>query len=597
MAHSLASDGIPEGHVPEVRACMRASTTIGGVDEATSSRWNGAWAQQKNDLAAQGRGREDSRSNCDDGNELEAVVGRPWVRVLITTSALMVGVACDHRGAHRQALSAPPKAQDDETRAAEAESGTPAGPTDPVPGLIIDCNQHKAASCIALAQRAKKNPTKYKILKFGCLFGADDEPCRLAADLFLRAKLELWGDDTDNVFLRACKSGLLAACSPVAERLNELHDARAIEAWGVACEAVTRGAGIGPAAAPSSASSGAPHTPASPAVASLDAWLGDWRFSEVCGRTAGGTGIVVEYLLAVGKDGPGQYSPRFSESGYQASSVASATLRGDGNRLEVVLDRTLEGLDVPPGVMFTLEHDNGLVVTDWGSLVTNCSKGPKTVRFTRNVDACLQVALRDSGQAGFRAAAAACEGGDPRGCGLLADKLDAGTGGVKDGPRAHKLREQACDSRWGPACTKLGLEQKGCEAGDTSACDALCRRGNVAACDGASEDVKQERATAVARAQAEQRLPGLFAKCTANRAIIEHWRMAGLAAERAGDEAGAQRATDEIDKVGPAWSETLSKIREAITLLTGDQGPRFTQLVSRFHAECDCKPTYSGRCR
>jgi TPR repeat protein len=212
------------------------------------------------------------------------------------------------------------------------------------------------------------------------------------------------------------------------------------------------------------------------------------------------------------------------------------------------------------------------------------------------VDGCVQAALRDEGPAGIAAAQAACDAGSAAGCGLLGDKYADGTGVGKDPARARELRGKACDADWGPSCTKLGLYDKGCAAGDTDSCDVLCKAGKSAACDGASASVKEERESNAARAKAEQELPGLFQKCAANRAVVERWRIAGVAAERASDQAGVQRATDEIDKVGPAWSDTLGKIRSAMTVLTDNQGPRFVQLLRRFDAECNCRPTASGRC-
>lgn len=128
------------------------------------------------------------------------------------------------------------------------------------------------------------------------------------------------------------------------------------------------------------------------------------------------------------------------------------------------------------------------------------------------------------------------------------------------------------------------LAKKGCDAGNKHACAA-------------QQEFDEKIATRDAARKAEPALPGLFARCSANRAVIERWRIAGVQAARSGDQAAAQRATQKIHEVEPQWNATLSELREAIRLVTGDEGQRFTQLVLQVKAQCSCEPTRSGACR
>jgi hypothetical protein len=96
--------------------------------------------------------------------------------------------------------------------------------------------------------------------------------------------------------------------------------------------------------------------------------------------------------------------------------------------------------------------------------------------------------------------------------------------------------------------------------------------------------------------RAEHDLPGLFARCAASRAIIQRWRIADAGAQGVGNYVLGQQAHAEMDRETPAWSATRGKILDAIHVLTNDQGPRHASLLRRVAAECDCKPTPSGRC-
>jgi TPR repeat protein len=258
---------------------------------------------------------------------------------------------------------------------------------------------------------------------------------------------------------------------------------------------------------------------------------------------------------------------------------------------------------------------------------------------------------RDSTKA-FALFSKACEVGHSFSCGKIADMLAKGEGVRRDRARARALRIKLCDSNDTEACAKLCEEGdmracrtacvgprevelhdapsclKACTAGDqamcrigcaahddasclrscsngdgaackeacsadSQPCNALCKTGSEPACEGADEDVVS-RATS---RNAERTLPTLFAQCRANRAAMERWRVAYVAAQRSGNASEMQHAGAEIEKLGPRWSTTLSDLRQAIQVVTEDQGPRFEELIRRVDRECNCKSSPSGRCR
>ncbi len=162
-------------------------------------------------------------------------------------------------------------------------------------------------------------------------------------------------------------------------------------------------------------------------------------------------------------------------------------------------------------------------------------------------------------------------------------------------PEQH---EQECVGGDDASCLRLcrsGNRQackEACSA-DSKPCNALCRTGNEPACDGADNDVVSG---ALSRS-AERNLPTLFAQCRANRAAMERWRVAYVAAQRSGNSSEMQRAGAEMEKLGPRWSTTLSDLRQAIQVVTNDEGPRFQELIRRVDRECNCKSSPSGHCR
>lgn len=96
----------------------------------------------------------------------------------------------------------------------------------------------------------------------------------------------------------------------------------------------------------------------------------------------------------------------------------------------------------------------------------------------------------------------------------------------------------------------------------------------------------QEKAARERVNNARQSLPGLFSQCAANKAKIITLKRQGQAAMRSGNSAGARAAFDQLTALEPSWNDTLDKIRDAITIITGDEGPEFEQLIKRVRVEC-----------
>jgi hypothetical protein len=101
------------------------------------------------------------------------------------------------------------------------------------------------------------------------------------------------------------------------------------------------------------------------------------------------------------------------------------------------------------------------------------------------------------------------------------------------------------------------LAQATCSAQGVMDCAALTWLNNVEA----NEKKKQK---------AEQDLPRLFAQCAENHRKILQLK--------------AARDVNGLKALEPSWSQNLDDVREAIELLTDNEGPRYTQLMLRFEA-------------
>jgi len=232
---------------------------------------------------------------------------------------------------------------------------------------------------------------------------------------------------------------------------------------------------------------------------------------------------------------------------------------------------------------------------------------------------------RGNGLAGREACARQCAQGDLAACRSACTSWD-----TKSCERGCKLRDRgACDSLCpldSSACHSLcstgnnvacaadcdqDIESPSClvlcKKKDAKACanscitshapcNALCKAGNEAACTAADPEVAEQAEAAAAQreqAVAEAKLPGLFAQCERNRAAIFSVKKRWIAARRAGDQASAEESEKQMTALEPQWGRTLSEIREAIRIVSGDQGPKFVRYVREVELRCSL-PRWAG---
>jgi len=130
---------------------------------------------------------------------------------------------------------------------------------------------------------------------------------------------------------------------------------------------------------------------------------------------------------------------------------------------------------------------------------------------------------------------------------------------------------------------------------------AIMREREKAMAESAAAQAEYERMTPEQRAlqeqrRAEGRLEYLFRQCEANRARIETQRVAAVKAARSGDREAANEAAQRIQAIEPGWNRTLSDLRDVISTLTGDQGPRFLRLIKEVDRRCNCHGSSTGYC-
>jgi hypothetical protein len=100
------------------------------------------------------------------------------------------------------------------------------------------------------------------------------------------------------------------------------------------------------------------------------------------------------------------------------------------------------------------------------------------------------------------------------------------------------------------------------------------------------EAARRERATRDRVSNARRALPALFGKCSANKVKILALKRQAMAAARAGNQEAAQVAMERLQELEPSWNDTLNRLREAISVVTDDEGPEFGKLILRVRREC-----------
>lgn len=112
------------------------------------------------------------------------------------------------------------------------------------------------------------------------------------------------------------------------------------------------------------------------------AWVRKYSYSESCGRTAGGTGVVVDHELVVRADGTAD----LDANGFQTMTRIRATTISQQDRLEI------EFRGDGPDNMFThpwsqgellliLRRSHGAIVTEWRSYQPSCTPARTGLHF------------------------------------------------------------------------------------------------------------------------------------------------------------------------------------------------------------------------
>ena len=186
-----------------------------------------------------------------------------------------------------------------------------------------------------------------------------------------------------------------------------------------------------------------------------------------------------------------------------------------------------------------------------------------------------------------------------RSAGIL---LRNGKGITKDLKGAVDYFGKACDLNDGSGCSHLSeayIRGEGVNPSESKALEfakKACRLGDDTGCNNV-QNLGGTMVTPTAIRQAEAKLPKLFEACAVNKSRIEKLRMAGMAAARSGNRDVAAITARKLQGIEAEWLKTLDELRQTITVLTNDEGPRFRELMIRTHRQCSCDATPSGRCR
>ncbi len=114
-------------------------------------------------------------------------------------------------------------------------------------------------------------------------------------------------------------------------------------------------------------------------------WGGEYSVGGFCGRTAGGTGIVVDTSINVTRAEP-DYSVYIESNGYQRSDQIEAKGVADGDKLRIYFVRYSEERDFsyykPNQLLVTLERRGKSFFIREGAYQPGCETGPKLQRLT-----------------------------------------------------------------------------------------------------------------------------------------------------------------------------------------------------------------------
>ncbi len=177
---------------------------------------------------------------------------------------------------------------------------------------------------------------------------------------------------------------------------------------------------------------------------------------------------------------------------------------------------------------------------------------------------------------------------------------DALFGYERDGDHEPACYASACQAGSAAACETMGgyfqawdLWEKAAKAyGAAVALGAASARPRLE-----EVVVKLGRQRERDRIHAAGAIEGLLAQCRSNRSKVEQARVALFSARSRADIEGIKRAVGELKNLDGPWSEALTKLQDAIAVASNGSGDERVRLLLLVDAQCNCRPTTTGRCR
>jgi TPR repeat protein len=99
------------------------------------------------------------------------------------------------------------------------------------------------------------------------------------------------------------------------------------------------------------------------------------------------------------------------------------------------------------------------------------------------------------------------------------------------------------------------------------------------------------------RVHAAAAIDGLLAQCRNNRSKFEQARVALFSARSRVDIEGMGRAVGELKNLDGPWSETLTKLQDAVAVASNGSADERVRLLLLVDEHCNCRPTTTGHCR
>lgn len=185
----------------------------------------------------------------------------------------------------------------------------------------------------------------------------------------------------------------------------------------------------------------------------------------------------------------------------------------------------------------------------------------------------------------------ACDEGATDACIQLGDQEKACELGDLESCIAAGEHARACEMDDVASCIQAGKRKKACDLGDAVTCDALCRGGDLAACDGANPEVALEMKQKLQLKKAKRDFPMLLTKCSRLIAKLKPLHARMLAHGRAGREEEYAKAHAEVTTLrNEIWDVRFSLKDAGRTIVSELEGTarriKGKQLSAQYKARC-----------